>query len=177
MVIQRGESGGMARIPTVVMLTTLAVALPAFAQGPQKPPDSRDLPVVVALDARDCRRLLAQRGSVVAHQPAPDVNYQPGRDVDSKGRPVAPADLPGAAPPLLEGPIELPIRLPLSSLRGLPSQIPSGMASESKLAIATVSVDPTTGKLAFNGKPLDPPAEDAIAAACRDYLAKQPPRR
>jgi hypothetical protein len=177
MVIQPGDTRGMARIPTIVMLTTLAIALPATAQSPQKPPDSRDLPVVVALDAKDCRRLLARQGSVVQHQAAPGVTYQPGRDIDSQGRPIAPADLPGAAPPLLDGPIELPIRLPLDALSGLPSQIPSGMAEQSRLAIAKVSIDPMTGKLAFNGRPLDPPAEDAIAVACREYLARPQPRR
>lgn len=170
---------------TIAMLTTLTAGLPVAAQTgtqpAQKPADSGNLPVVVALNAADCRRLVAQRGMVVQHQADPGVAYQPGRDVDSRGRPIAPADLPSATPPLLNGPIELPVRLPLSALSGLPSQIPSGMADESKLRVATVSVDTLTGKLAINGKPMEPPAEDAVAVACRDYLSKpqerQPSRR
>ncbi|MCW0233539.1 MAG: hypothetical protein OJJ21_08080 [Ferrovibrio sp.] len=185
----------MLRIPTTLLLGLLLLPLAGQAQtgsqptkSPPKAPDSGaraapkaegpgDLPVVVALDAKECRRLLAQRGMVTAHQPAPDVNYQPGRDVDSKGRPIAPADLPGSNPLPLDGMIELPIRMPLSGLPGL-SQVPTAVKEESRLRIATLSVDPLTGKLAFNGKPLEPTTEDAIAVACRDYLTKaQPPKR
>ena len=44
--------------------------------------------------------------------------------------------------------------------------------------VGKVAIDPKTGRLAFNGQPLDPKGEDALATACRDYLAKhQPPRR
>ena len=111
------------------------------------------------------------------HQPAPDVNYQPGRDVDSQGRPIAPADLPGSNPLPLDGMIELPIRMPLSGLPGLP-QVPASVKEESKLRIATLSIDPMSGRLAFNGQPLQAQSEDAVAVACRDYLAKaaQPKR-
>jgi hypothetical protein len=177
----------MLRIPTTILLGLLLLPAPILAQtgsqgtksppkpaeSPAKAPEAKDLPVMVALDARECRRLVARRNLVVPHQPAPDVNYRPGRDVDSKGRPIAPADLPGSNPLPLDGMIELPLRLPLSSVSNLNlPQVPSGMKDESKLQIASLQIDPMTGKLAFNGKPLEPQAEDAVAVACRDYLAK-----
>jgi len=174
------HAGKMLRIPTTLLLGLLLLPLgnsaPATAQ-PAKTPSDSALPTVVALDARDCRRLLAQRNILVPHQPAPDVNYQPGRDVDSQGRPIAPADLPGGNPLPLDGMIELPLRMPLSGLPGL-SQVPSDMKRESGLAIATLAIDPMSGKLAFNGQPLQPQSEDAVAAACREHMAKagQPKR-
>lgn len=174
------QAGQMLRIPTTLLLGLLLLPMadspPAAAQPAQTPPDSA-LPVVVTLDGRDCRRLMAQRNILVPHQPAPDVNYQPGRDVDSQGRPIAPADLPGSNPLPLDGMIELPLKMPLSGLPGL-SQVPSDMKRESGLAIATLGIDPMSGRLSFNGKPLEPQTEDAVAAACRDYMAKAvQPRR
>lgn len=177
------HAGKMLRIPTTLLLGLLLLpaAVPAQTasqpgKSPQNAPDSA-LPVVVALDAQDCRRLLARQNILVPHQPAPDVNYQPGRDVDSQGRPIAPADLPGSNPLPLDGMIELSLRMPLSDLPGL-SQVPAGMRQESQLRIATLAIDPMSGKLAFNGQPLQPQTEDAVAVACRDYLAKagQPKR-
>jgi len=171
----------MSRISTLVMLTTLAASLPVVAQspasGPQKGNDSRDLPTVVALDARECRKLLAERGSVTVHQPAPDVNYQPGRDVDSQGRPIAPADMPGtgASSALLDTPVVLNLQIPLRRLLG--DRTPENLG-RSETNVGTIAVDPRTGKLTFNGQPLEPQGEDALAQACREQLAKQPqPRR
>lgn len=173
----------MLRIPTTLLfgLLLLPAAVPAqTASQPAKPAQNAAdsaLPVVVALDAQDCRRLLARQNILVPHQPAPGVNYQPGRDVDSQGRPIAPADLPGSNPLPLDGMIELPLRMPLSGLPGL-SQLPTDLKRESGLAIATLAIDPMTGRIAFNGQPLQPQTEDAVAAACRDYLARatQPKR-
>jgi hypothetical protein len=178
------HAGKMLRIPTTLLLGLLLLpaAVPAQtasqpAKPPQKTSDSATLPVVVALDAQECRRLLVRQNILVPHQPAPDVNYQPGRDVDSQGRPIAPADLPGSNPLPLDSMIQLPLSMPLSGLPGLP-QVPADMKRESGLAIATLAIDPMSGKLAFNGQPLQPQAEDAVAVACRDYLAKagQPKR-
>lgn len=168
----------MRRISTIALLAALTAPLPVAAQGlsqtPQNTPDSRDLPAVVALEARDCRRLLAQRGMVTQHQPAPDVNYQPGRDVDSQGRPIAPADLPSGSQPFFDGPITLDLQIPLRRLTG--DRTPPRLG-RSETNVGTVTVDPLTGKLAFNGRPLEPAGEDALAVACRDYLSRPQPRR
>jgi hypothetical protein len=169
----------MSRISTLVMLTTLTATLPVVAQtaapGSQKASDSRDLPTVVALDARECRRLLAERGSVSLHQPAPDVTYQPGRDVDSQGRPIAPADLPGsgASSALLDQPVVLNLQIPLRRLLG--DRTPANLG-RSETNVGTIAVDPRTGKLALNGQPLEPQGEDALAQACREQLGRQPQR-
>lgn len=174
----------MRLLATAVILPGLLVALfmasGACAQASQTPKTpsespSGTLPTVIVLDAVDCRRLLARQGSVTMHQPAPDVTYQPGRDVDSQGRPVAPADLPGSNPFPMEGPITLDLLIPLETLLG--SRTPPRMG-KAETGVGKVAIDPKTGRLAFNGQPLDPKGEDALATACRDYLAKhQPPRR
>lgn len=163
----------MSHLSTLAMLVALTALPPGavLAQAGKAPAPSDS--VVVALDAKDCRRILAQRGMVVQHQPAPDVTYQPGRDVDSRGRPIAPADLPSSTPGYFDGPIELPVVIPLEAL---PIQRPPGIG-RSELPVGRVTIDTMTGKTALNGRPLDPPAEDAVAVACRDYLAKARPRR
>ncbi len=170
------HAGKMLRIPTTLLLGLLLLPLgetaPAAAQSAKTSSDSAQS-TVVAVDGRDCRRLMMQRNILVPHQPAPDVNYQPGRDVDSQGRPIAPADLPGGMPPLFEGMIELPVVIPLSELPG-PSRSPSIGVSE--LPVAKLQIDPMTGRFALNGKPVEPQTEDALAVACRDYFARQPAR-
>lgn len=174
----------MSRFATAVILPNLLGALllasGGFAQpsqAPKKAPESQAEPLqtVIVLDAADCRRLLARQGSVTMHQPAPDVTYQPGRDVDSQGRPIAPADLPGSNPFPMDGPITLDLLIPLETLLG--SRTPPRMG-KAETSVGKVAIDPKTGRLAFNGQPLEPKGEDALAAACRDYLAKHPaPRR
>lgn len=183
MVIMRRHGCGMSRLATSVILPGLLVALlaapGALAQASQSPknvPESQSEPLqtVIVLDAAECRRLLARQGSVTVHQPAPDVTYQPGRDVDSQGRPIAPADLPGGNAFPFDGPITLDLKIPLSTLLG--DRTPPKVGS-SETNVGKVAIDPKTGRLAFNGQPVEPKGEDALAAACRDYLAKRQPTR
>lgn len=141
----------------------------AAGLGGARAQDRSPAPVVVALDAADCRRMVAQREAAdLAHRARPDAEYRPGRDVDSQGRPIVPADLPSANPLPLTGPLTLPLSIRLEDLLG--SRTPARLR-RSELGIAQVAIDPMTGKLAFDGQPLEPPAEDAITAACREYLA------
>jgi hypothetical protein len=163
----------MRRDSTVFLIASLLL-LPWLAASTAngQPNQGGDLPVIVTLDAADCRRILARAGTgTLLHQPADDVAYRPGRDVDSSGRPVAPADLP-VTNPLPLGPIELPINITLTELLG--SRAPPRVGV-SELNVARVSIDPMSGKVAFNGQPLEPRGEDAVASACRQYLAG--PRR
>lgn len=131
-------------------------------------PPAGDLPLVISLDAADCRRLVARSDARVAHQPNAGVAYRPGRDVDSSGRPIAPADLPGGGAMPMTGPLELPINLRLSDLLG--SRTPARLGY-SELSVAKLGIDPMSGKVTVNGEPLEPRGEDAVATACREYLA------
>lgn len=143
----------------------------AVAQTQPPTPGAKpgNLPLVISLDAADCRRLVAQADAAqIAHRPDAGVAYRPGRDVDSSGRPIAPADLPGSNQALLTGPLELPINIPLSDLLG--SRTPPRVGV-SELNVVKVGIDPLSGKIAFNGQPLERRGEDAVITACREYLA------
>lgn len=154
------------------LVIAIAVFLAEAAVAQQvKPGDS---PLVVSLDAADCRRLVAASDAAkTSHQPNADVTYRPGRDVDAGGRPIAPADLPGSNAANVLGPITLPLNLTLSDLLGS-ARVPRVGVSE--VNVARVSIDPLSGKVAFNGQPLEQRGEDAVTTACRDYLAGQPKR-
>ena len=119
------------------------------------------------MSAADCQRLLARLGSGdILHTPDPGVNYQPGHDVDSQGRPIAPADLPGSNTLPLDRLLTLDVKIPLSSLM---SNTPDRL-KESELHVTTVTIDPASGQVMFNGQPLQGGEADAVAAACRRQL-------
>ena len=113
-------------------------------------------PVIIEITAADCRAL-------VTHQTAPDVAYQPG--VDVRGRPVAPADLPGGV--VIEPPrtFIIPIEIDLVERFGLLSTVPG---FEADALVGTVLYD--DGQLFFNGQPLIDPMQTAIAEACRQLI-------
>ncbi len=165
----------MQQIPIRLVIAALltGAGFAAAAQAPANKPGA--LPLVISLDAADCRRLVAQHESArIAHQPDADVTYRPGRDVDSRGRPVAPADLPGSTQTLLSGPLELPISITLSDLLG--SSVPERLGV-SELSVVKVGIDPLNGRVTFNGRPLQDRGEDAVVTACREYLARPPKPR
>lgn len=144
----------------------------AVAQAPNPP--AGDLPLVISLDAADCRRLVARNQTATVHRPDPDVTYRAGRDVDSAGRPIAPADLTDSSAMPLSGLLELPIDLRLSDLLGDRAPPRTGY---SELTVALVAIDPASGRVTMNGQPLEPRGEDAVTMACREYLAGlRPPR-
>ena len=108
-------------------------------------------PKGIEVTKKDCAR-------IVAYQPGPDVAYKPG--VDAKGRPVVSADLPGSV--IIEAPtkITIPLTLDVAELFALPE----GVAGES--GIGTIEYDIMSGRLEYNGQPLNEPQMAAIVAAC-----------
>jgi hypothetical protein len=111
-----------------------------------------DLPARAAEGARlapeDCRR-------VTAHVADPSVAFQPG--VGAGGRRVAPADL---APP----PRTVPDR-PVIAL-GVDLQSRYGLAPDIKADLPLGIITLEGGRLLFNGRPLAPEDQAALAAAC-----------
>lgn len=105
----------------------------------------------IEISKKDCAR-------IIAHKPAPDVEYKPG--VDAAGRPVAPADLPGSAIIDAPGKIIIPLTLDVADLFSLPE----GVAGEA--GIGTIEYDIMSGRLEFNGQQLTDPQMAAISAAC-----------
>jgi hypothetical protein len=108
---------------------------------------------------RDCQNL-------VQYRPNPGVAYKPG--VDVRGRPVAPADLPGSGisvePPDL---VEFDITFdPLKGETGRRFLNP-------ELYVGTVEYDLKTGQATFNGVPLTDPEKDEIARRCRAALRRK----
>ena len=97
------------------------------------------------------------------YEPAPDVAYKPGVDVE--GNAVAPADLPGADP--LIGPeheykslLEVPLEEVTDTSSG--SGVEAVAGSNIQVGELTVVGDDVT----FNGRPLDDPDTHAVAEAC-----------
>jgi hypothetical protein len=139
----------------------------APAARPAAPAAAPDL----TMTAEDCLRLLRRLGNGsgdILHRPDPGVAYQPGRDVDSQGRPIAPADLPGSNPLPLDRLLTLDVKIPLSTLMGSGHTPPK--VGDSELHVTQVTIDPMSGQLLFDGRPLDGAPEDAVAAACRQEL-------
>lgn len=108
-------------------------------------------PEGIEISKEDCARL-------IAHEPSADVEYKPG--VDSAGRPVVSADLPGSA--IIEAPtkIIIPLTLDVADLFSLPE----GVAGEA--GVGTIEYDIMSGRLEYNGQQLTDPQMAAISAAC-----------
>lgn len=124
-----------------------AVALLTGGAAVAGPTDS-----LIRIDAKDCARL-------VRHVPQPDVAYRPG--VDSRGRPVAPADL-GGGTQLPIGEITIPIEIDLASRNRLPK--PHGRL-EAEAQIGTVTLK--NGQVLFNGQIMGDYEQHAVAEACK----------
>lgn len=102
---------------------------------------------IVVVGRTTCRAL-------TAHQPAPDVAYQPGLDVH--GKPVAPADLPSSG----VGPEQVRVLLK----RDLP--VARGALGASEVVVGEVKVDLLTGKATLDGKPLEAGLQSDVLLAC-----------
>lgn len=108
------------------------------------------------MDRAVCRML-------VRHYPDPGVVYQPG--VDVKGRPVLPADL-GLQLPL--GPLlpEVVLALPLD--RFAPRILKRGLG-RSDVIVGRITLDPLSGDVLFNGRPMDDGRRQTVVALCRSF--------
>ncbi|TXH34679.1 MAG: hypothetical protein E6Q98_17430 [Rhodospirillaceae bacterium] len=109
----------------------------------------------VAISRRDCQYL-------VNHQPAPDVAYQPG--VDAHGRAVVPADLNSGNQIQLPDTIYIPIEVNLGRRFHIP---PNSRLWQSTAEVGVVTV--TGDQVSFNGQPLTPQDNSALAALCREH--------
>lgn len=116
--------------------------------------------VVVEADALRVTITERQCQALVPHVPAPDVTYQPGTDVT--GRPVAPADLSGGSRIRLPDSFDIPITVDLADRYGIPAD---PALFDGEVRVGTVTLE--HGRLYFNGQPLTPEDEQAVAAACR----------
>ncbi|CAO3429860.1 hypothetical protein [Azospirillum doebereinerae] len=122
-----------------VLMATMIAAPPAVAQG--RP----------AVDFSACQTL-------TRHRPAADVEYKPG--VDARGRPVAPADLPGSAPAVPLDRFDIPVSGDLARVMGL--NVPG---RDSNVQVGWLTLD--EGRLFFNGQPVGGPAEAELYTYCR----------
>lgn len=115
----------------------------------------------VTISTADCRRL-------VAH--APSADYQAG--VDVRGRPVAPADLPGSASIDLPEVIEIPLTVDVAKRLGRgeagDSILKSRRGIEGKASLGTLTVK--GNDLFWNGQQLQSQDEVLMAEACRSSL-------
>jgi hypothetical protein len=125
--------------------------------GQSQPAEQGDVPVYVT--RQDCHQL-------VAHHPAPDVNYQPG--VDVHGRPVAPADLPGSQNlKILPDRVTFDLKVnPLAYGSRLSTSAGDKFANTA-MPIARIEVDLLSGAVKVNGQPLDSEQTRIVTDACR----------
>lgn len=109
---------------------------------------------VVIISKNDCALL-------VAHQPSPDVAYQPGVDVN--GRPVVPADLPGSPQIAIPEDIAIDITVDIQRRYGLSNNSPM---FRPEVRVGTVIVKPD-GSATFEGQPLTSPEQQALSSLCQ----------
>ncbi|WP_148293567.1 hypothetical protein [Azospirillum sp. B4] len=130
----------------------LALAVLPGGAGAGQPTDARNGAPTIAVDPAACQW-------VVRHEPAPDVAYQPGVDVN--GDPVAPADLAGGPRMRLPQRIEIPLTARLAGV--LPRAPGVRPRADAYLGSFTVEGD----QVLFDGQPLTDPAERELAILCR----------
>ena len=107
----------------------------------------------------DCQQL-------VQYQPDPGVTYRPG--VDVRGKPVAPADLPGSEMQV-QLPDQVEFDVSFNPLRGAARR----RFNRTELHVGRVRYDLKTGEVTFNGVPLTVPQKDEVAYRCRHALRQQ----
>jgi hypothetical protein len=107
--------------------------------------------ITVIIGKKDCQRL-------VRHRPAPDVAYRPG--VDVRGKPVVSADS-GGGPAL---------RLPDTFTFSVSRTIAVPGAAEAEMAIGRIEYNINSGRMTFNGQPLNDSLSEELADRCQSQL-------
>jgi len=136
------------------LILPVMAGMAAMIAGPGAAEEGR-----MRIPRADCQKL-------VRYTPDPGVAYKPG--VDVRGKPVAPADLPGSGLRVqLPDQVEFDVSFyPLGSSAG-------GRFDNSELYVGTVRYDLKTGEATFNGVPLTDPQKDEIARRCRQELRRR----
>lgn len=114
------------------------------------------------VNGKICRR-------AVTHVPRDDVAYQAG--VDAYGNPVTPADLPGSNFDL-DIPDEVSFDLSFNPLKYAGNSNLEDTFSDASMSMGTIKYSISSGRLTYNGKPMNDDQHAAIAAACREYAKK-----
>ncbi len=138
------------------MAQTRVTPPPGLEEAPPPPPGgvsvSKDGRIVISSDL--CPGLLGAEPGV------PPADYTPG--VDAEGQKVAPADLPGSAPPLKLDNFPIEIDVNLQKRFHIPAD---ATLFHGKAIIGFVTVE--DGRAYFNGQPISENEEEMLAAACR----------
>ena len=127
-----------------------AVRSDAYPKAPVKPEGLR-----LSINRDTCRRIAR------SHRPADDVAYREG--VDVRGKPVAPADIPGSF--RFQAPETIEFDLSFNPLAN--TAIDREAFANTETAIARVAVDIATGEVRIDGKMVGPEGEAAILERCR----------
>ncbi|HIJ37513.1 MAG TPA: hypothetical protein HPP80_01335 [Rhodospirillaceae bacterium] len=114
----------------------------------------------VIIAKADCAKL-------VTHQARPDVAFKPG--VGPHGKPVAPADLPGTG---TNGwvPDKIQFEVKVNPMLYGGAAASTGAAAKyanSAVNVAHIEVDPRSGQVLLNGKPLASEQQQALQEVCR----------
>ncbi len=109
----------------------------------------------ITITAQDCARL-------VEHVPDADATYRPG--VDVRGRPVTPADLPGAPQIQVPESFSIPITVDLASRLGIPAGGDAEFTAEAMIGQVDVTAD---GRAFFNGQPLQDEEARQLSILCQ----------
>ena len=106
--------------------------------------------------------------AVLAHTPGDDVAFKPG--VDVRGKAVQPADLPNRSG--LKIPQNILVELALPLRQGASTSTTKVGRADAAVPLGSLAVDVASGRLIFNGEPLDEPDVAAVAEACRRRKAR-----
>jgi hypothetical protein len=128
----------------------LCSTLSGQAQAPQPAPGREP---TIRIDPAACQW-------VTRHHPSADVEYKPGVDVN--GNAVAPADLPGSGGIDLSGDINIAITLNTAKRLGIPAN--DLYKGEVQVGMVTLRGN----QVLFNGKPIQPEAEQELLMLCRE---------